>query len=125
MLFGKEKVFLKISAKAIEKSFSPIIGFNIKDKFGKIVFGANTYLSAKSSPLDLDVNEKFEGEFEFNIPILKEGKYTIDAMVATGTNDFHSFQDWKYDIVVFEMSKNKFCFGIIAFDDIKANINKS
>ncbi|MHC3771923.1 ABC transporter ATP-binding protein [Pantoea agglomerans] len=81
---GGEKVSVVIDAIAHEELTSPIIGFLVKDKLGQFLFGENTLPLTDSKPKSFKKGERFRTEFEFTLPMLPNGDYSLMCSVANG-----------------------------------------
>lgn len=124
LFYGRENVELLVQVLINENITNPIIGFNIKDGFGQIIFGSNTLLTKKRDLISCRENEIIESRFQFLMPVLKGGKYTIDCAVASGTLNYHIFQHYIYDALAFEMNRNDNCYGTILIENIKSKTSK-
>lgn len=124
LFYGGENVELIVQVLIHENIINPIIGFIIKDGFGQIIFGSNTLLTKKRDSISCRENEIIESRFQFLMPVLKGGKYTIDCAAASGTLNYHIFQHYIYDALAFEMNRNVNCYGTIIVENIESNISK-
>jgi len=81
---GGEKVKVVIDAVAHEELSAPIIGFLVKDKLGQFLFGENTLPLTDSAAKSFKKGEKFRTEFDFILPMLPNGDYSLMCSVANG-----------------------------------------
>lgn len=81
---GGEKVKVVIDAVAHEELSAPIIGFLVKDKLGQFLFGENTLPLTDSTAKSFKKGEKFRTEFDFILPMLPNGDYSLMCSVANG-----------------------------------------
>ena len=102
LLHGGEQVKITLKARVAETIDDPIFGFSIKNKLGQVIFGTNTY-DAKASPTLLRAGTAIEGSFEFQMPVLHTGDYTITAALASGTLEKHVQHHWIHDALVFKV----------------------
>ncbi|MBA3928359.1 MAG: ABC transporter ATP-binding protein [Xanthomonas sp.] len=118
---GGEIVQLRIRVKTHERLDSPIIGFFLKDRLGQALFGDNTYLSYVDAPVEAGPGEILEAMFEFAMPILPLGSYSIDMAVANGTYDEHQQADWIHDALIVESRSSSVSTGLVGipFHDIR------
>ena len=91
---GAEKIRLVLNIDILEKMKSPIIGFAFRNKRGENLFGDNSYEVYKDHPVSLEAGEMLEAVFEFEMPRLHPGEYTLHATIADGTQDEHVQQQW-------------------------------
>ena len=99
---GGEIVRLVAVAKANRDIPSPIVGFFVKDRLGQHLFGTNTSIGEEESSVAVSMGGKLRAEFEFRMPYLPMGRYTIDIAVADGTYLQHVQTCWVYDALAFE-----------------------
>jgi lipopolysaccharide transport system ATP-binding protein len=97
-------VRIKVSVKSFAEIKAPIVGFFVKDRLGQPLFGANTFLTFADAPLRVEANRLFQAVFEFKMPMLIAGAYTVTAAIAAGTLEQHTQLHWLHDAAVFEVS---------------------
>lgn len=103
VLSGGEKVKLLLKIVAYEEIYSPIVGFIIKDKTGVRVTGTNSYITKQTQNIKLIKNQENIVEFEFTMPLVKNGEYTISPALAEGTQDKHIQHHWIHDALLFKI----------------------
>jgi lipopolysaccharide transport system ATP-binding protein len=118
---GGEEVRLCITVLANQVLESPIVGFYIKDKLGQFLFGDNTYITTLSQPLRTTAQQSLVAEFDFVMPRLSKGDYSIGAAIAEGTQEVHEQHHWIHDAVVFKSESSSLSVGLIGIPmhDIK------
>lgn len=110
---GMEKVRLRVHVKAIKPLTSPIVGFYIKNRLGQELFGDNSYLSYADQPVSLQAGERLSACFEFIMPILPPGNYTIAVAIANGTQAEHEQHHWIHDAIVFSSHTQNSIHGLV------------
>lgn len=110
---GGESVCLKVSVKAETDIFMPIVGFQVKDRLGQVIFGDNTYLSYLNQMFNVLQSEMFEAVFHFEMPLMPVGDYTISAAVAEGTQKEHVQHEWLHDAIAFKVHSTSVCHGLV------------
>ena len=122
ILKGGEKVILGVKATIYSPLKSPLIGFNIKNNYGVVAFGTNTY-QEKQKMAFIDKGQNIEVCFSFTFPPLANGIYTVDLALADGTQDNHIQHNWKYDVCSFKVENagDKYLFGYIYITPDKIN----
>lgn len=110
---GGEQVTLRIQAIAHEALDAPIIGYNIKDCLGQTLFGDNTYLSYRETPLFCDAGNDIRAEFTFLMPILPAGDYSVNVAIANGTQEQHVQHHMMHDAVLFKSESSSVSTGLI------------
>ncbi len=91
---GGEMVKLIVRCRAKKQLFSPIIGFLFRDRLGQSLFGDNTYLVYRNPPLTVDAGGLFEAVFDFQMPYIPAGDYSVCVAVAEGTQESHVQHQW-------------------------------
>jgi lipopolysaccharide transport system ATP-binding protein len=110
---GGEDVTLEIRCLAYKKLQSPIIGFQFKDRLGQVVFADNTFLVYKNNPLVVDTGSEIVARFEFRLPVLPSGDYSIAVALADGSQETHVQHHWMHDAMIVRVHASSVCFGLI------------
>lgn len=113
MIVGGESVRLSVRVAALRSLFGPIVGFFVRDRLGQELFGDNTFVSSQSSPLTIAEGEGFEAVFEFEMPRLPRGQYSIVVGVAEGTQTEHVQHHWLNEAVLFESHTTSVAQGLV------------
>lgn len=103
---GRVNVTVIVRAMVKQNIESPIIGFFIKDRLGQALFGANTYLTYESEPVVADSGQILEARFNFDLPILLVGDYSITAAIADGSLSSHQQLHWVHDAAFFKVTSS-------------------
>ena len=75
-----------VKATVLVECNNVIVGFNVKDKLGQVLFSQNTYLDTCLTPVSTKSGDAVEAIFTFRLPILKRGTYAVDVAIADGTS---------------------------------------
>ena len=110
---GGEDIILDIRCLANKDIFQPIVGFDFKDRLGQVLFGDNTFLVYQNNPQEINQGCEFTSQFEFRLPILPTGDYSITAAVAEGTQDNHVQHHWIHDALMVKVHASSVCFGLM------------
>lgn len=110
-IVGGEIVRLTIMVRVRKDMASPIVGFTVKDHLGQWILGDNTYLASRKTPVRASAGQVLVAEFEFYMPTLYPGNYSIDCAVADGTQEQHVQQQWIHDAVIF-VSHSSYTFSL-------------
>jgi lipopolysaccharide transport system ATP-binding protein len=110
---GGENICLIIKCQANKDLYSPIVGFFIKDRLGQTVFGDNTFITYRSDPVTVLSGELLQAEFEFRMPLLPVGDYSVCVAIADGTQEKHLQHQWFHDALVFKSNASSICQGLI------------
>lgn len=110
---GGEDVRLRLVARAIHPLASPIVGFVVKDRLGQVLFGDNTYLNYHDHPIPCDAGQFLAAEFDFQMPRMPAGDYTVTASVADGTQQDHVQHHWVFDALAFRSESTSASAGLV------------
>jgi lipopolysaccharide transport system ATP-binding protein len=119
---GGEDVIMEIQCLAMADILRPIIGFQFKDRLGQVVFCDNTYLAYQNTPLSVDAGAKFVARFEFRLPVLPTGDYSISPAIAEGTQSEHIQHQWLHDALIIRVHASSICMGLIGLPMKKINL---
>ena len=90
---GGERVILQIDARAAQAIEKPIVGFVLKNAKGMTMLGDNTLNSQQSllgeKPPSIDAGDLYHTEFEFTLPMLQKGHYSLTLSLAEGNQEEH------------------------------------
>lgn len=114
-----QKIKLLIKVRYNQELYNPIVGFTCKDRLGNIVTQSNSYVLYKN--VDAKVGQTFCYCFQFTMPSLNDGEYTISPAVASGTQEEHTQHCWVHDALVFQVINKKqyLLQGFLYLDDIE------
>ena len=121
-IVGGEKVTLRALVHAYQYLDSPIIGFNVKDRLGQILFGDNTFLSFRDNFVHCQEGGELQADFTFNMPLLPAGEYSITVAIANGTQEVHEQHHWIHDAVLFKSESSSVVSGLIGIPMLKVNL---
>lgn len=118
----QERLCLRIWCQTSVPLVNPVVGFLVRDRFGQTLFGQNTSLMSAETTRTVLSGTRFVAEFEFVMPLLRKGDYSVSVALAEGTQQ-HSIQHhWVHDAVVFESANPEHCFGFVAVEVMHARI---
>lgn len=120
-IVGGEAVRLVVEADIHAQLQRPIVGFMLKDRLGQALFGDNTYRMYEREPVPVEPGDRLRAEFEFVMPILQQGHYSVDMAVANGTYLEHEQADWLHDGLVIESHTSSVSTGLVGipFQEIR------
>ena len=110
---GGEDVILEIRCTAQGKLLSPIVGFQFKDRLGQVVFADNTYLSYQLNSPEVDAGNELIARFEFRLPILPTGDYSVTVALAEGTQETHVQHHWMHEALIVKVHATSVCQGLV------------
>lgn len=91
---GSELVRLVMKIDVLEEMKSPIVGFAFRNSRGENIFGDNSFDTCRDNPCAAAPGDVLEAVFEFEMPRLHPGEYSLHAAVADGTQDEHIQHQW-------------------------------
>ena len=100
---GGETIAVAIDIEAQEALASPIVGFFVRDRLGQNIFGDNTYLTTQGAPLALAPGDSARARFEFDLPLLPPGNYSVAVAVGDGHQQDHIQHEWIHDALTFRV----------------------
>ena len=112
-IVGGEDVILEIQCLAYKDIPRPIVGFMFKDRLGQTVFADNTYLVYQHSPQMVSQGGNIVARFEFRLPVLPTGDYSIAVALADGSQDTHVQHHWMHDALIVRVHASSVCFGLV------------
>ncbi|MES9299129.1 Wzt carbohydrate-binding domain-containing protein, partial [Cutibacterium acnes] len=66
-----------------------------------------------SDPVPCAAGEQLQARFEFRMPILPNGQYSINVAVAEGTQDEHVQLHWIHDALIFKSESSSVSSGLV------------
>ena len=113
-----ERCSLLFRIKVNEDINEAIIGFTVKDRLGSIVFQTNSFVIDEF--FDLEGDRIYDVRFDFTVPKLIDGYYTISPAIASGTMSYHVQHCWLFDVMVVQVlnRQNINLEGFVYVDDV-------
>lgn len=112
-IVGGEKVRLRVLCRADCDLFSPIVGFAVHNRLGQDIFGDNTYITYREHPVYLKGGCRFFATFDFIMPILAAGEYSIAVAIADGTQTEHVQHHWMHEAICFVSHSTSCASGLV------------
>lgn len=110
---GGEDVILEVRCLAYKDILRPIIGFQFKDRLGQVIFADNTFLIFQHNPQSVGQGGELIARFEFRLPLLPTGDYSISAALADGSQDNHVQHHWLHEALIVKVHASSICFGLV------------
>ncbi|AOY93003.1 ABC transporter ATP-binding protein [Cupriavidus sp. USMAA2-4] len=113
LVHGGELVELRITAELHAALDGLIFGFYLKDRLGQRLFGDNTFLATLEDALSGEAGKRYRASFLFRMPTLPVGAYSVDAAVASGTQQDHTQQHWVHDALTLRAVDSSMRHGLV------------
>jgi lipopolysaccharide transport system ATP-binding protein len=110
---GGEEVVLEIRCLAHKELLRPIVGFQFKDRLGQVIFSDNTFFTYQFNPQRVKEAAEIIARFEFRLPILPTGDYSVSPAIAEGTQEEHVQHHWVHDALIIRVHSSSVHFGLI------------
>ena len=110
---GGENVELVVEAVALQHLSSPIVGFVVKDRLGQTLFGDNTFIVYEHQPCECKVGQILCAGFQFQMPRMPVGDYSITIAIADGTQQEHVQHQWIFDAITFRSESTSVAAGLV------------
>lgn len=112
-IVGGEPVTLRVDCSAAVALRSPIVGFQVRDRLGQVIFGDNTYLALLDNRVPAEAGQTLTVSFDFVMPILPAGDYTMSFAIADGTQEEHVQHQWLNDAIGFKSHSSSVSSGLV------------
>jgi lipopolysaccharide transport system ATP-binding protein len=110
---GGEDVRLIIRCRAISDIKRAVIGFQFRDRLGQVIFADNTFLTYRESPISAGAGMNIFAVFQFRMPVLPSGDYSISPAIAEGTQESHVQHHWIHDALLVRVHASSICLGLM------------
>lgn len=121
-IVGAETVRIVVTADIIKDLDSLIVGFQVRDRLGQVLFGDNTFLKYEYTPFAASKNDILQADFVFTMPLLPAGEYSVTASVASGTQDDHIQQHWIHDAIIFRSETSRVSHGLVGIPMLSSEL---
>ena len=119
-----DEVILEVHCEAHTELRGVVVGFYVRDRLGQAIFGDNTYLTYRNSPVCLLPGERFIARFRFRLPYLPDGEYVINPGLAEGTQEEHVQHHWLDEAVVLNVRQSPIHLGLVGIPMLGIEIEK-
>lgn len=120
---GGENIILQIVCKSFKKIIRPIIGFQFKDRLGQVIFCDNTFITYQNEEVIAEAGSVLVANFEFRLPVLPTGDYSISPAIAEGTQREHVQHQWLHDALIVKVHASSVCLGLVGLPMKKISIS--
>ncbi len=110
-----QRVRLEVDCLANEEIVSPILGFFIKDRLSQALCGENS-IQLLPEWQKLDAGQRCRLAFEFELPLLATGDYTISVALGAGSQQKHVQHHWIHDALAFRSQASPSLTGLFELE---------
>ncbi len=121
--YGGEHVVLRIVAEIHRDMKSPILGFFVKDSLGQSLFGEHTFTHVQP-PLAVQAGDKIESKFDFHLPLLPNGDYSMTVSIAEGDPLTNTQHHWLHDALIIRVSSPALRYGLVGIPFERVEMQK-
>jgi len=112
VFYGGDRVSMQILIKCNMDAEMPVAGISIKDLYGSEILRSNSDIVGSYSGM-LKKGSAVLVTFNFVLPDLRKGSYSVSAGFGSGTTDNCLMFDYIENITVFEMENKGVCLGML------------
>lgn len=123
ILRGGEPIRLVVKARAHQPIDRPILGFIVRDRLGQNLFGENTLPFTALRPASVTAGQAFEAEFDFRLPMLPDGQYSVTASVADGDVHANVQHHLLHDALIINVASSKVRWGLVGVPFERVTLN--
>lgn len=117
-----EKIKLVMEVRCYKNILNPAAGFMIKDNKGQYLYTEGSDLAFRHKKLLFKKNEHIKFEFEFEMPVLIRGSYTVNLAFAEGIGDNHIQHHWIHDAFEIEVLQGRVVHGCCGLNRLNTKI---
>ena len=111
---GGETVRLRVELISETILTKVIVGFLVRDRLGQVVFGENTCQNYGEFGFSINAKKTVEVGFEFLMPALQSGDYSVTVAVAQGSQIDHVQHHWVHDALIIHARPDRIYSGVIS-----------
>lgn len=106
-----------VTATALARLASPIVGFTLRNRLGDIVTATNSQLEGLLLP-PLEAGDQVSVEFALEWPPLASGPISVSPAIADGSIEAHRMCDWIDNALVLNSQNPRALFGWMSLEDV-------
>jgi lipopolysaccharide transport system ATP-binding protein len=110
---GGQTIEIRIRAHARLTIIRALIGFQVRDQKGQVIFGENTDLAYREAPFPVEAGSTFEACFEIEFPYLPTGSYSMVVALSDGTQLEHIHHRWIDDALFLTVDSSHVEGGLV------------
>lgn len=122
VLEGSQRLRLEVECSAITDIDAPILGFFIKDRLSQALCGENSIVWLPDWQR-IVAGSRCQVAFEFALPQLATGDYTISIALGAGSQLQHVQHHWIHDALAFRAQASPSLTGLFELEDVTCSAN--
>lgn len=111
---GGQSVILVVTATTNVELSEIIMGFQMKDRLGQVVFVQNNIRHRPQDSMHAVPGDIIEARFRFRMPLLVPGQYGLGAAIASGTQQTHVMHHFLHEAMIVYVDTPGHPGGILA-----------
>jgi len=123
-VMGGEEVILRIHVVAEHAISFPIVGFQMMNRIGLVLFADNTSDVTRAKNIELGIRETLEVDFCFRLPLLPLGDYAFRAGFADGTETHNAMLDVRNEAVIITCVTSATQHGLVGMPMLGISMQK-
>jgi lipopolysaccharide transport system ATP-binding protein len=117
-----DAVELRIECEAHIPLARVLIGFQVRDEVGQVVFAQNTHLKYQDRPFMAAAGDRFHARFGFVFPELRAGLYSMVVAITDGTQAAHIHHQWITDAMFLRVANSRVQRGMVGLTLHRAGV---
>lgn len=122
-LTSDQRVTLSIEVICHKDIAFPAVGFMIKDMKGQYLYTEGSDIPFRRKNITFLKNEVIRFDFEFQMPVLIRGSYSVNLAIAEGIGDDHIQHHWVHDAFAIEVLQGRIVHGLGGLNKLKTKIS--
>ncbi|MDH0896623.1 MULTISPECIES: ABC transporter ATP-binding protein [unclassified Pseudomonas] len=119
-----QRVRLEIECSARDEILSPILGFFVKDRLSQAICGENS-IALLPEWKRFSAGSRCNVAFEFYLPLLATGDYTISVALGAGTQQQHVQHHWIHDALAFRSQASPSLTGLFELEGVACSVGRA
>jgi len=112
-LTGGSEVTLRVFVHAYRPIERALVGFQLRNGDGETILGENTHLAYRDRPFRVEAGQDFETIFDFRLPFLPAGWFSIVAAISDGTQADNIHHHWVDEALHFQVPESHVRRGLV------------
>lgn len=119
-----QRVRLEVECSARDEILSPILGFFVKDRLSQAICGENS-IALLPEWKRFSAGSSCNVVFEFDLPLLATGDYTISIALGAGTQQQHVQHHWIHDALAFRSQASPSLTGLFELEGVACSVGRA